>query len=55
MDQRAPTEMYLPYRFFTAEEWAGFRADAPLTPVAERAAAALGQAARETMGAAKDA
>ena len=31
------------------------RADAPLTPVAERASAALGQAARETMGAAKDA
>ena len=31
------------------------RADAPLTPVAERAAAALGQTARETMGTPKDA
>ena len=35
MDQRAPTEMYLPYRFFTAEEWAGFRADTPLTLTAD--------------------
>ncbi len=31
MDQLAPTEMYSPYRFFTAAEWATFRADTPLT------------------------
>ncbi len=31
MDQLAPTEMYSPYRFFTAAEWAQFRADTPLT------------------------
>jgi type I pantothenate kinase len=31
MDQLAPTEKYSPYRFFSAAEWAGFRADTPLT------------------------
>jgi type I pantothenate kinase len=31
MDQLAPTEKYSPYRFFTADEWAKFRADTPLT------------------------
>ncbi|MCO5073561.1 MAG: type I pantothenate kinase [Rhizobiaceae bacterium] len=31
IDQLAPTEKYSPYRFFTAAEWAGFRADTPLT------------------------
>jgi type I pantothenate kinase len=31
MDQLAPSEKYSPYRFFTAEQWAGFRADTPLT------------------------
>jgi type I pantothenate kinase len=31
MDQLAPTEKYSPYRFFSAEEWAKFRADTPLT------------------------
>lgn len=31
MDQLAPTEKYSPYRFFTAQEWAKFRADTPLT------------------------
>jgi len=31
MDQLAPTERYSPYRFFTAEQWAEFRADTPLT------------------------
>jgi type I pantothenate kinase len=31
MDQFAPTEKYSPYRFFSASEWAGFRADTPLT------------------------
>lgn len=31
MDQLAPTEKYSPYRVFTAEQWAGFRADTPLT------------------------
>jgi type I pantothenate kinase len=31
MDQLAPTEKYSPYRFFSAQEWAGFRADTPLT------------------------
>ncbi|MCV0394670.1 MAG: type I pantothenate kinase [Rhizobiaceae bacterium] len=31
MDQFAPTEKYFPYRFFTAGEWAKFRADTPLT------------------------
>ncbi|MBL8581704.1 MAG: type I pantothenate kinase [Rhizobiaceae bacterium] len=31
MDQLVPKETYSPYRFFTAEEWAGFRADTPLT------------------------
>jgi len=31
MDQLAPTVKYSPYRFFTAERWAEFRADTPLT------------------------
>jgi len=31
MDQLAPTEKYSPYRVFTAQQWAGFRADTPLT------------------------
>jgi type I pantothenate kinase len=31
MDQLAPTEKYSPYRVFTAAQWAGFRADTPLT------------------------
>ena len=31
MDQLAPNLRYSPYRFFTAERWAGFRADTPLT------------------------
>ena len=31
MDQLAPTEKYSPYLFFSAEEWAAFRADTPLT------------------------
>lgn len=35
MDQLAPSEKYSPYRFFTAESWAEFRADMPLTLTAE--------------------
>ena len=31
MDQLAPNLKYSPYRFFTAERWAEFRADTPLT------------------------
>lgn len=31
MDQLAPTEKYSPYLFFSASEWAEFRADTPLT------------------------
>lgn len=31
MDQLAPDLKYSPYRFFSAERWAGFRADTPLT------------------------
>jgi type I pantothenate kinase len=31
MDQLAPHEKYSPYRFFSADRWAGFRADTPLT------------------------
>ena len=31
VDQLVPTEKYSPYRVFTAERWAGFRADTPLT------------------------
>ena len=31
MDQLAPEVKYSPYRFFTAERWAEFRADTPLT------------------------
>jgi type I pantothenate kinase len=35
MDQLAATEKYSPYRFFSAAEWARFRADTPLTLTAE--------------------
>ena len=35
MDQLVPTEKYSPYRIFSAEEWAHFRADTPLTLSAE--------------------
>ena len=31
MDQLVPTAEYSPYRFFTADRWAEFRADTPLT------------------------
>ena len=31
MDQLVPTEKYSPYRVFSAERWAEFRADTPLT------------------------
>jgi type I pantothenate kinase len=31
MDQLVATEKYSPYRFFSAERWAEFRADTPLT------------------------
>lgn len=31
MDQLAPNLKYSPYRLFTAERWAEFRADTPLT------------------------
>ena len=31
MDQLVPNEKYSPYRIFTAERWAEFRADTPLT------------------------
>jgi type I pantothenate kinase len=31
MDQLAPNERYSPYRFFSADRWAEFRADTPLT------------------------
>jgi type I pantothenate kinase len=31
LDQLAPTEKYSPYLFFSAREWAAFRADTPLT------------------------
>ncbi|HEV2899652.1 MAG TPA: type I pantothenate kinase [Pseudaminobacter sp.] len=31
MDQLVPTEKYSPYRFFSAERWADFRANTPLT------------------------
>ncbi|MFZ1772349.1 MAG: type I pantothenate kinase [Rhizobiaceae bacterium] len=31
MDQLAPEQKYSPYRHFSAERWAGFRADTPLT------------------------
>ncbi len=30
-DELAPSDRYSPYRIFTAAEWAGFRADTPLT------------------------
>ena len=35
MDQLVPTDRYSPYRFFTAERWAEFRADTPMTLTAE--------------------
>lgn len=35
MDQLAPTAQYSPYLFFSAEEWAKFRADTPLTLTGE--------------------
>lgn len=35
MDQLVPSEKYSPYRFFTADRWAGFRADTPMTLTAE--------------------
>ena len=35
MDQLAPKEKYSPYRFFSAERWAEFRADTPLTLTAD--------------------
>jgi type I pantothenate kinase len=35
MDQLAPTEKYSPYRFFSAEQWAEFRADTPMTLTAD--------------------
>ncbi len=35
MDQLVPTEKYSPYRFFSAERWAEFRADTPLTLAAD--------------------
>jgi type I pantothenate kinase len=35
MDQLVRTEDYSPYRFFSAERWAEFRADTPLTLTAE--------------------
>ncbi|MBD0413736.1 type I pantothenate kinase [Oryzicola mucosus] len=35
MDQLAPAEKYSPYRFYSAEEWAKFRADTPLTLTAD--------------------
>jgi len=38
MDQLVPTERYSPYWFFSAERWAEFRADTPLTLTAEEVA-----------------
>ena len=35
MDQLVPTDRYSPYRFFTAERWAEFRADTPMTLTAD--------------------
>ena len=35
MDQLNASEIYSPYRFFTAESWAEFRADTPLTLTAD--------------------
>src|SRR5262245_5027255 len=35
MDQLVPTEKYSPYRIFSAQDWARFRADTPLTLTAE--------------------
>jgi type I pantothenate kinase len=35
MDQLAPEEKYSPYRVFSSEEWAAFRADTPLTLTGE--------------------
>ncbi len=31
MDQLVPTDKYSPYRFFSAADWAAFRADTPMT------------------------
>ena len=31
MDEFAAIQKYSPYRFFSSAEWAGFRADTPLT------------------------
>jgi type I pantothenate kinase len=38
MDQLVPAERYSPYRFFSAERWAEFRADTPMTLTAEEVA-----------------
>lgn len=38
MDQLASTERYSPYRFFSVEQWAKFRADTPLTLTEEEIA-----------------
>jgi type I pantothenate kinase len=35
MDQLVPTDRYSPYRFFSDERWAEFRADTPMTLTAE--------------------
>jgi type I pantothenate kinase len=35
MDQLVPTEKYSPYRIFSAQDWARFRADTPLTLTAD--------------------
>jgi len=35
MDQLVPTDRYSPYRFFSAERWAEFRADTPMTLTAD--------------------
>ena len=38
MDQFVPTDRYSPYWFFSAERWAEFRADTPLTLTADEVA-----------------
>jgi type I pantothenate kinase len=38
MDQRVPPPRYSPYRIFSAERWAEFRADTPLTLTADEVA-----------------
>jgi type I pantothenate kinase len=38
MDQLVPIDRYSPYWFFSAERWAGFRADTPLTLTADEVA-----------------